>query len=142
MKHWTRDDITQWLYGLHENASHLDRCDLCAREAASAKSRRQEFLAAFERQGEDVPQQRLAAQRRAIYQRLEQPRPSFWNNRVAASLALALLMAVLSFKMLDQRSAYVPLINPSDERLYSEMVAIDQSSEPRAIQPLEKLFEK
>jgi hypothetical protein len=38
------------------------------------------------------------------------------------------------------RKSSVSLTN--DEQLYSDLAAMEQSSEPKAIQPLHKLFEK
>ena len=136
MKHWTEDDITQWLYGIREDRTHLQECEVCRSKAAQAKNRRLEFL----NTSTDVAPALLAAQRRVVYQRLEQ-RPHTFGYRLAASLALVLLVAVISFNLLH-RSGYAPLASPADERLYSDMVAIDERSEPRAIQPIESLFEE
>lgn len=136
MKHWTEEDITQWLYGVREDSSHLDDCELCRGRAAQAKNRRREVLAA----PQEVSAEFLANQRRMIYARMEQGK-SYVRYRLAASLALVVLAAVMSFNLLH-RSAYTPLASPADERLYSDMVAIDQSSEPRAIQPIQNLFEE
>jgi hypothetical protein len=137
MKHWTDQDITQWLYGVLEDSSHLDQCELCRGRASEAKTYRREVLST---QG-DVSPNFLAAQRRAIYSRMELGK-SFLRYRLAASMALVALVAVMSFNLLRRPTSYDPLSSPSDERLYSDMVAIDASTEPRAIQPIQNLFEE
>ena len=136
MNHWTEEDITQWLYGLREDAGHLQECDLCRAKADRANSKRAQFL----KTPAEVPSDFLAAQRRMIYQRME-ARPQMLGYRLAASLALVLLVAVISFNLFH-RTSYTPLATPADERLYSDLVAIDARTEPRAIEPIQSLFQE
>lgn len=138
MNHWTDEQITQWLYGLTADTdSHLDHCMQCRDRADSALSHRKAAL-----QKPDVSWDFLAAQRRAIYQRMERPQPLRLHGRWITSLAVLLMAVVLGFNSWRSQTSPAPLVSPSDARLYSELVAIDQSSVPRAIQPIQKLFEE
>jgi hypothetical protein len=79
----------------------------------------------------------LAAQRRSIYSRIENP-----SRRVAGwvlSFALAMVFFI-SFGVLHPTTT-APLLNQSDQQLFSDLASIDQSNEPRAIKPIEQLFE-
>jgi hypothetical protein len=79
----------------------------------------------------------LAAQRRAIYRRLGQSQHRF-SLRWALSLAMVLL--VLAGVTLERRRPSAPSI--SDEQLFSDLSAMEQRTEPKAIQPIHSLFEE
>jgi len=79
----------------------------------------------------------LAAQRRSIYRRLDEPRHKLaW--RWALSLATVLLMLAGGLTWEHRQSS--PAI--SDEQLFSDLSAMDQRTEPQAIQPIHSLFEE
>ena len=145
MNHWTEDDITQWLYGLRTDAAHLEACPACRAQVDAAQQRRRQVLCAPQ-----VTADFLAAQRRTIYARLERPRSPFtswlplWNARWTASVAMALGLGILGVNLSRTPAppSPSPLVNASDARLYSDLVAIDQSAEPRAIRPIKSLFEE
>jgi hypothetical protein len=80
----------------------------------------------------------LAAQRRSIYRRLDEPR--HWISlRWALSLAM-LLVVVAGGLTLERRHQSAPAI--SDEQLFSDLSAMEQSNEPKAIQPMHSLFQE
>lgn len=138
MNHWTDEQITQWLYGLTPDSDrHLDGCTIC-RERAQAALRRRTLAA----QTPEISWDFLAAQRRAIYRRMERPQRLPIQARWIASLAVLIMAAVLGFNTWRAPSQAAPLVSPSDARLYSELVDIDQSNEPRAIRPIHSLFEE
>lgn len=138
MNHWTDEQITQWLYGLMPDCeNHLDHCPGCRERAEAALNRR-----TLATQPPDVSWEFLAAQRRAIYQRMEQPRRLMIHVRWVASFAVLILAAVLGLNTWRTSSQTAPLVSPSDARLYSELVDIDQSTEPRAIHAIHSLFEE
>ena len=137
MTHWTDEQITHWLYGLEPEAAHLDGCPACRERAENATARK----SAATRQP-NVSWEFLAAQRRSINGRLERPMHNWVRIRNFASVVMLLLVAVLSFNLLRQPAATAPLVTPADERLFSDLVAIDQSTEPRAIKPIQSLFEE
>jgi hypothetical protein len=51
-----------------------------------------------------------------------------------------LLLVVAGLTLTPFRKSPVVLTN--DEQLYSDLAAMEQTSEPKAIQPLHRLFEK
>jgi hypothetical protein len=86
----------------------------------------------------EVSPEFLAAQRRAIYRRLDEPRSKF-SMRWALSLATVLLVLAGGLT-LERRRPAVPAI--SDEQLFSDLSAMEQRTEPKAIQPIHSLFEE
>ena len=137
MKHWNEDDFTQWIYGLKDDAAHLDECPECHGRSQSLMARRAQTRAA-----PDVSREFLAAQRRAIYTRLGQPVRNWAPLRWGASLATVAVAGVLSVALWQQQPAPAPLASAADDKLFSELVSIDQSNEPRALKPIHSLFEQ
>ncbi|HYL38883.1 MAG TPA: hypothetical protein VEV17_23400 [Bryobacteraceae bacterium] len=133
MRHWTELDFQHWLYGLKDEDSHLAQCAECRGELERLKGQRRRVVAEPE-----VSQDFLAAQRRSIYGRLEAPRHHWHTWRWVLSAAMLLILAVGVTMQLRHKPA--PAI--SDEQLFSDLSAIEQSAEPRAIQPMHSLFEQ
>jgi anti-sigma factor RsiW len=133
MKHWTETDFKNWLYGLRDEDQHLTECPECQREMERLKRERSRIVAEPE-----VSHEFLAAQRRRIHQRLEEPRRSVLAWRWALSAAMLFLMiAGITFQQLHNTSPAI-----SDEQLFSDLSSIEQSAEPKAIQPIHNLFEE
>jgi len=91
----------------------------------------------------EVSAEFLAAQRRSIYRLLDKPRP----NRAAMRWALSLAMLVLMFAgglTLERRHKAAPAVpvTLSDDQLFSDLNAMEQTSEPKAIQPIHGLFQE
>ena len=86
----------------------------------------------------EVSTEFLAAQRRAIYRRLDEPRRKF-SMRWALSLATVLLVLAGGLTI-ERRHPAAPAI--SDEQLFSDLSAMEQRTEPKAIQPIHSLFEE
>jgi predicted anti-sigma-YlaC factor YlaD len=134
MKHWTENDFQKWLYGLKEQDSHLQTCSECRIELERLHAERQRIIAAPE-----VSEEFLTAQRRNIYNRLNQTSRNFAPLRWALSVTMVLLVVVgLTLPRFKQSA----VILTNDEQLYSDLAAMEQTDEPKAIQPLHKLFEK
>jgi hypothetical protein len=89
--------------------------------------------------GADVSPEFLAAQRRGIYRRIDQPQRRVHVTRWALSLAMLLMLFAASLT-LPRRHAAAPAI--SDDQLFSDLSAMDQTNEPRAIQPIHGLFQE
>ena len=147
MKHWTENDFREWLYGLKEEDSHLQACSDCRAESERLRVARRRIVAA-----PDVSEEFLAAQRRNIYSRLNTRLNTRINHasrnfaplRWALS-AVMLLVLVVGFTLPHFKQSPVTFTNltlTNDEQLYSDLAAMEQTSEPKAIQPLHKLFEK
>jgi len=133
MKHWNETDFKQWLYGLKEEDSHLHECAECRAELDCLRLTRQSVLTPPE-----VSAEFLAAQRRSIYNRLNHATRNFAPLRWALS-ATMLLVLVAGLTLPRFRNSSVTLTN--DEQLFTDLAAIEQTDEPKAIQPLHKLFE-
>jgi hypothetical protein len=138
MKHWTEDDFTNWLYGLKACTDHLKECPECGRRARELQARRQQVL-----DQPEVSWELLAAQRRRIYQRMGEPSRHWAPMRWVASVAMLLIVAVLSFHLWQpvQNTQTVQLATPADEQLFSDLATIEQSNEPKAFKPIQKLFQ-
>ncbi len=87
----------------------------------------------------EVSAEFLAAQRRSIYRRLDEPRNKWISLRLVLSLAMLLLIFAGGLT-LERRHSAAPAI--SDEQLFSDLSAMEQSSEPKAIQPIHGLFQE
>jgi hypothetical protein len=96
----------------------------------------------------EVSPEFLAAQRRGIYRRLDTPRRNWPVLRWALSLAM-LLVLVAGGLRLERRNKTQPVISTrmstpmstiSDDQLFSDLSAMEQRNEPKAIQPMHGLF--
>jgi hypothetical protein len=87
----------------------------------------------------EVSPEFLAAQRRAIYRRMDETQRVRPLMRWALSFAmlLALVAGGLTF---EHRSKPAPGI--SDEQLFSDLSAMEQRTEPKAVQPIDALFQE
>jgi predicted anti-sigma-YlaC factor YlaD len=133
MKHWNENYFSEWLYGLKNEDHHLEECPECRGEMQRLRMVR----ARITRQPE-LSQDFLAAQRRGIYRRLYQPRHNWVMLRWA--LPAVMVLAMVFGLTLERGRRAAPAI--SDEQLFSDLSAIEQSAEPRAIAPMHKLFEQ
>ena len=135
MKHWAEDDFQKWVYGLKEEDRHLDKCAECHAELDRLRLKRHRII----EQGQpEVSQEFMAAQRRAVYRRLYEPRHNWVAWRWALSAAMLVVMVVGFTVQRGSRSASAI----TDEQLFSDLSAIEQSAEPKAIAPMHKLFEE
>jgi anti-sigma factor RsiW len=134
MKHWTETDFQHWLYGLRDQDRHLEECPVCRRELERLQRERARMTA----EPDEVSHEFLAAQRREIYQKIEAPRHNPFAFRWVFSAAMVLLMiAGITFQQLHKTAPAI-----SDEQLFSDLSSIEQSAEPKAIQPIHNLFEE
>ena len=133
MKHWTENDFKQCLYGLKDEDRHLEECLECRGEMDRLRMVRSRIT-----EQPEISQDFLAAQRRSIYRRLLEPQQSWIMLRWAVPVVMVLVMV---FGLTLQRGRLsTPAI--SDEQLFSDLTAIEQSAEPKAIAPMHKLFEQ
>lgn len=134
MKHWTENDFHLWLYGLKQADDHAESCPECRAELERLALDRRRILA-----GPEVPEEFLAEQRRNIYRRLHESRRNWVPLRWAISAAM-LVVVIFSLTLTRSRKSAVTLT--SDEQLFSDLAAIEQTAEPKAIQPIHNLFEE
>ena len=80
--HWTDDQLLQTIYGIGPSDNHLNDCADCNARLVAMQANREnvERAAAF-----DVTSDFLAAQRRAIYKKVDQP-VRWWNSACGTSL--------------------------------------------------------
>jgi predicted anti-sigma-YlaC factor YlaD len=133
MKHWNENDFKQCLYGLRDEDHHLEECPECRGEMDRLRMVRARITGQLE-----ISQDFLAAQRRSIYRRLHEPRHNWLTLRWALPVAMVLVMVFGLTLQRGGRSA----ASISDEQLFSDLTAIEQSAEPKAIAPMHKLFEQ
>jgi predicted anti-sigma-YlaC factor YlaD len=133
MKHWNETDFKDWLYGLKDEDQHLEECPECRGEMTRLRMVRARIT-----EQPEVSPDLLAAQRRSIYRRLYEPRHNWVALRWALPVAMVLVMVFGLTLQRGRRSASTI----SDEQLFSDLTAIEQSAEPRAIAPMHKLFEQ
>ena len=88
----------------------------------------------------EVSAEFLAAQRRNIYRRMDESRSGHTFLRWALSLAMLLLIVAGGITFEYRQKPAAPAI--SDDQLFSDLSAMEQRSEPKAIQPIHSLFEE
>jgi hypothetical protein len=134
-RHWTDDDLINSIYGIGPEHDHLDQCPECRARWLTLQSRRSEITVEPE-----VSTDFLAAQRRMIYQRIEQ-RPQRMRRLAPAFVAmLALLIALMVYRPATSPPP-APLSSSSDEQLTTDIYSMEQSSEPQAARAMHALFE-
>ena len=134
-RHWSDEDLLARLYGIGPQDGHLDTCESCRGRWEKLQLRRERLLA-MESQ---VPQDFLAAQRRSIYERLEQ-KPRWFHLELVPSLA-ALLLALVILSMFRPAPQRHPVGTASDDIVFEEAFEIATSTEPSAVEPVRSLFE-
>jgi hypothetical protein len=142
-RHLTDDELIDRLYGLGDPAHECAQCDARLR---SMEQRRAQVAVAAHVSGDF-----LAAQRRGIYSRLGQPLKSQWSWAPATVAALCLAVAGLVGLHTSSRVPAPPGVvshlvlhtdAAADAQLFSDVYAMEQSSEPRAAAPIHALIEE
>ena len=130
--HLQVDQLIDQIYGLEDHA-HLRLCAECAARWRATQARRKELAPS-----DPVSNEFLAAQRRTIYARLEQPAPR--RLRWLPALAAAGVLAIMA---LVYKPSAPPVVrpDPGDAQLFSEVYSMEQSTEPAAAAPIHELFE-
>ena len=133
MKHWTETDFQNWLYGLREQDAHVSECQECRAQIEQLHEKRRQMI-----KEPEVSREFLDRQRRSIYSRLEETQHGRHVWRWV--LSTAMLLAIVFGMTLPRWHKTAPPI--SDEQLFSDLSAMEQSAEPKAIQPMHRLFEQ
>jgi hypothetical protein len=135
-EHWDDDALIRRLYGVGPEDGHLDECRECAQRWEALVEVRGRVL-----EPEPAPEELLAAQRRAIYVRLEQPRRrAGWFSVAPAAVATAVLV-LLAVLLRQPAPAPRDFLGPSDSKLIADVYSMVQSDEPQAAEPIHALFE-
>lgn len=147
-RHWEDGDLLLKLYGLAPEGGvageHLVSCAECSRRWEALRLARTETLS----EAGPVPENRLLAQRRAIWARIEHPRRS-WFLKWAPAAATATMLAAGLFLLHPVRPVPAPAAHQakasaapvSDAELFSDLAAMASTSAPRAAEPIRGLFQ-
>ena len=152
-EHLSEDVLIDALYGLAGAGADIDArvraCPVCASRWNALQEQRAVIAAPIE-PATDF----LAAQRRNVYRRIEQPSPWQHASRWAAPAMAAAAACVLAIGLLvrapfspRERPAIteVPTATPaaiSDTDLYSDVYSMEQSFEPSTASSIGVLFER
>lgn len=134
-RHWSDDEMIARLYEVGPEGLHLQECESCAQRWQRLAAARAQILRA-----PAVSEGFLAAQRRAIYGRLDRTpeRSPGWRLAPGLALAFMLLLAVLLVRPAPEPETSLA---SSDAQFFTEVYSVVQSTEPRAAGPLHGLFE-
>jgi hypothetical protein len=151
-EHISKDQLMAQLYGLESHDSHLSDCVECRAQYEALVTRKVQLTAR-----EEVSSDFLAAQRRAVYERMGE-RPHTMRVWVPAFATAALVvLALVAHNPRESESSAVEnqavvkqtnikqAVEISDSQLFSDVVSFEQAmdqSEPRAIAPIHGLFEE
>jgi len=138
-RHWTSDDLVDHMYGLRDADEHLGECGECGEKLRELGRRRAAVTNPALAAGRNVSVAVLAAQRRAVLERIEAP-PRRMLRWVPALTAAGLLAA----GVLVYRPMQTPAPHPesSDAQLFADIYSVEESAEPRAAAPMHELFEE
>jgi ferric-dicitrate binding protein FerR (iron transport regulator) len=136
--HWGEQELTRWMFGLQEEDDHTRSCSQCQAELQRLQAMRHSVQA----EGQVSPEF-LAAQRRSIHSRLHQPAHTWMRMRIWAPVSAGVALAAIGVAlMVPARTAQQPLLSDSDQKFFTEISSMEQSSEPRAIEPIRSMFEQ
>ena len=142
--HWKENDLIGRIYQLEPaqglSVRHFDECPECAQAWAALAARREDLLSA----PVPVADERLRAQRQAIWAGIEQPRRALlWRAMPVAATALLLFVGVALHQspappMEPVELATVQAI--SDTQLFTEIASVVNQDLPRETDPIRGLF--
>ena len=143
--HWTDDDLIAYIYGIPPTDNHLETCSLCQQRVRSMRTNRQTIEEGQLSDVDDVTFEFLAAQRRKVYARLDQP-AAWWSAlrmRHWASAATTLLLILCGLLMFQEQTVKQQSVKTiSDAQLSQEVGQMAQADEPSPTEPLEALFQE
>jgi len=137
-EHLSEDALLDAVYGIAgiDAEAHLNGCAECGRRFHEWQERRAAAVETVE-----IPVEFLAAQRKKIYERIEQPSRMqwLWAPGLAAACALAIGLFVYhpAAQKPQQKRAEI-----SDAQLFGDVYSMEQSLEPAAAAPARALFEE
>ncbi len=136
--HWGEPDFTRWMFGVQDEDEHVRSCPQCQAELSRLLVVRNRAAAEPE-----VSHEFLAAQRRSIFNRLHAPARNWMRARVWAPVSAGVVLAALGAALLlPPKRAQQPMFTESDRKFFTEISSMEQSSEPRAIEPIHNMFEE
>lgn len=141
-RHSTDEEMLAQIYGLRPASPHLDACPECAGRLAAMLASRNRAEAAH-CPADEIGAAFLAAQRRAVYARLDRPRwfgfQSLLLRRWAPACAMVAVLAGGAL-VFEQRQAALAS-HVSDAQLFTEVGQLAEDPTPDAVAPIEGMFE-
>jgi hypothetical protein len=140
-EHLSEDRLLDAVYGIAGSAAeaHLRLCANCAQRLHEWHEKRAAAVESVE--GIEISGEFLAAQRKKIYERIEQPSRKHWLWAPGLAAACALAIGVFVYhpapKEQPRHNAEI-----SDAQLFGEVYSMEQSLEPTAAAPARALFEE
>ena len=134
-RHWTIEELISRLYGVGGgDEAHLAACASCRARWDGINARRMAVTSP-----PPVAEERLAAQRRAVWARIDASGTGPLRLRVASGLAFAVtaVIALLLSMPAPQQSHEV-----ADAQFFSEVQSMIEAVEPGAVSPIHGLFEE
>ncbi|MGJ5820346.1 hypothetical protein [Paludibaculum fermentans] len=143
--HWTESDLISRLYGLDpeqgRSAAHLEECRECGALWLSVQARRGSVVNVAPVPDEAL-EERLRAQRQAVWARIEKPRrPFLWRMLPAAATALMIFAGVAMHQVKPPVPPVQTASTVSDAQFFNEIASVVNQETPRAADPLQGLFD-
>lgn len=134
-KHWTDEELIARIYAVAEaDEAHLAGCRECSERLLALESHRAAVL-----EPAVVSEDRLRAQRQAVWARLEQPQRGWlWKLAPAGAMAL-MLVAGVALHSPAPKPAPVQ-VAMSDSQFFSEVATVVNEESPRAAETMQGLF--
>lgn len=143
--HWGDEDLLARLYGLDDQegvaARHLEWCPECRSRMNALEARRAQLRADVA-----VPDERLRAQRQAVFARIDSPQRNWMPRLVPAGATALLLVLGITLNRPAPSPAPAPetkmaaVLTQSDRELLSDIATLVEGETPRAAAPIRGLF--
>ncbi len=135
--HWTERNFIDAVYEVGPADGHLEVCAECRGRWVEVQAVRLEIT-----RDPEVPNGLLAQQRRQIHQRLDRSPRGISRVLTTFAVVLLLLMGVFFIQHWGRVPPTAPTAPLSDAQLFSEIYAVEQSSEPHIAKPMRSLFQE
>jgi anti-sigma factor RsiW len=137
-EHLSEDTLLDAVYAIagNEADAHLRECADCAQRLHEWQEKRTALAPSVE-----IPGEFLAAQRRKIYERIEQPPRKYWLLAPGLAAACALAVGIFIYHPAPQTQP-APRAEISDAQLFGDIYSMEQAVEPAAAAPARALFEE
>ncbi|MBN9661898.1 MAG: hypothetical protein J0H49_27125 [Acidobacteria bacterium] len=143
--HWSESDLISRLYGLepaeNRSAGHLAECGACAERWQALQLRRRSVVEMAPGTSDRL-EERLRAQRQAVWARIEHPRQNLiWRMLPAAATALMIFAGVALHQTKPPAAPVQQASAVSDAQFFNEIASVVNQETPRAADPLQGLFD-
>ena len=138
-EHLSEDALLDAVYGISGNdaETHLHGCADCAQRLHEWQEKRAATVASVE-----IPGNFLAAQRRKIYERIENPSRKRWLWAPGLATACALAVGIFVYHPTPEPQPVNKVAEISDAQLFGDVYSMERVVEPAAAAPARALFEE